>query len=95
MHEDVLRFVPCLKICSHLEMFSCWFQITEEELNAGKSTENATSVANLSILSQTDNENTAIDESDLFGALSESDDEPQVGVGLNSYRGEMKVALSC
>jgi len=47
-------------------------------LNAGKSTENATSVANVSILSQTDNDNTAIDESDLFGALSESDDEPQV-----------------
>jgi hypothetical protein len=53
-------------------------QITEEELNAGKSTDNATSVANVSNLSQTDNDNTAIDESDLFGALSESDEEPQV-----------------
>ena len=49
-------------------------------MNAGKSTENATSVptlANVSGLSLGDD--TAIDESDLFGALSESeDDEPQV-----------------
>jgi hypothetical protein len=44
-------------------------------LNAGKSTENATSVptlANVSGLSL--GEETAIDESDLFGALSESDE---------------------
>ena len=54
------------------------FEITEEELNAGKSTEGATSLVNISNLSHTDNDNTAIDESDLFGALSESDDEPQV-----------------
>lgn len=63
-------------------IYACYFfklQITEEELNAGKSTENATSVptlANVSGLSLGDS--TAIDESDLFGALSESDEEQQV-----------------
>lgn len=44
-------------------------------MNAGKSTENATSVptlANVAGLSL--GEETAIDESDLFGALSESDE---------------------